>query len=392
MTSITLVGPVPAGKRGQIKRSRSADQGLAGASGREGGRVFAAPLHRQGSPRPVAKKSDIPFTFSPLAQPDTAGAVFRLQRHPARLRGRFAVRAPIARTTRNPSFIPLVALALSLWGSVCGAEETKAPAAPSREEARTSAQRWFTLGRDAYKAGDYEAAVAAFRRSYELLPAPALLFNIAKALRGAGHCDDAVSYYDRFLESGVQLPADFAGLYSDAKKCASPPGGSPASATPVAPAPSEAGPSPGASQPVSEPPPKTEPAAPAAQPSEPATKHPAASVSGNDWSRGAGLACLGVSFGSAVATAVFALRAKNASDEAEQIAADGGVWDARAQDVEDDGERATNWAIGLGALTGVTAAAGVWLVLRDPDTDADAAEVHVATTPSGGTMTLRAHF
>jgi hypothetical protein len=99
-----------------------------------------------------------------------------------------------------------------------------------------------------------------------------------------------------------------------------------------------------------------------------------------------------VSFGSAVATAVFALRAKNASDEAEQIATDGGVWDARAQGIEDDGERSTNWAIGLGAFAGVTAAAGIWLVLRDPDTDTDAPAVHVAATPSGGTMTLRGHF
>jgi tetratricopeptide (TPR) repeat protein len=56
-------------------------------------------------------------------------------------------------------------------------------------------------GRTAHDAGDYNAAVAAFKEAYVLAPSPGLLFNIAQAYRLAGNCDEAAWMYRRFLDT-----------------------------------------------------------------------------------------------------------------------------------------------------------------------------------------------
>jgi tetratricopeptide (TPR) repeat protein len=56
-------------------------------------------------------------------------------------------------------------------------------------------------GRQHHKAGDYSAAVSAFKEAYVLAPSPGLLFNIAQAYRLAGNCDEASWMYRRFLDT-----------------------------------------------------------------------------------------------------------------------------------------------------------------------------------------------
>jgi tetratricopeptide (TPR) repeat protein len=56
-------------------------------------------------------------------------------------------------------------------------------------------------GRAAHNAGDYNAAVAAFKEAYVLAPSPGLLFNIAQAYRLGGNCDEAAWMYRRFLDT-----------------------------------------------------------------------------------------------------------------------------------------------------------------------------------------------
>jgi tetratricopeptide (TPR) repeat protein len=56
-------------------------------------------------------------------------------------------------------------------------------------------------GRQHHKAGDYSAAVSAFKEAYVLAPSPGLLFNIAQAYRLAGNCDEAAWMYRRFLDT-----------------------------------------------------------------------------------------------------------------------------------------------------------------------------------------------
>src|SRR5206468_6795596 len=45
------------------------------------------------------------------------------------------------------------------------------------------AKKYFDAGRQAYEAGDYQAATAAFEESYALSPRPAIVFSIAQAYR-----------------------------------------------------------------------------------------------------------------------------------------------------------------------------------------------------------------
>jgi tetratricopeptide (TPR) repeat protein len=45
------------------------------------------------------------------------------------------------------------------------------------------AKKYFDAGRQAYEAGDYQAAAAAFEESYALSPRPAIVFSIAQAYR-----------------------------------------------------------------------------------------------------------------------------------------------------------------------------------------------------------------
>jgi tetratricopeptide (TPR) repeat protein len=56
-------------------------------------------------------------------------------------------------------------------------------------------------GRAYHDAGDYGAAVAAFKEAYVLAPSPGLLFNIAQAYRLAGNCDEAAWMYRRYLDT-----------------------------------------------------------------------------------------------------------------------------------------------------------------------------------------------
>jgi tetratricopeptide (TPR) repeat protein len=49
-----------------------------------------------------------------------------------------------------------------------------------------------------FKKGDYNSALEAFVRSYELSPEPALLFNMAQSLRKKGDCRQALDHYRRF--------------------------------------------------------------------------------------------------------------------------------------------------------------------------------------------------
>ena len=56
-------------------------------------------------------------------------------------------------------------------------------------------------GRAAHDAGDYRAAIIAFKEAYEIAPSAGLLFNLAQSYRLAGNCVDAASMYRRYLDA-----------------------------------------------------------------------------------------------------------------------------------------------------------------------------------------------
>lgn len=56
-------------------------------------------------------------------------------------------------------------------------------------------------GRKAFDTGRFDEAITRYEEAYRLKPAPNLLFNLAQSHRRAGHTEDALSYYRRYLET-----------------------------------------------------------------------------------------------------------------------------------------------------------------------------------------------
>src|SRR3954453_8989793 len=71
---------------------------------------------------------------------------------------------------------------------------------PAPADAAGEAARLFSAGRAAYERGDYQEAIARFRRANELSPDPLVLFAIAQAQRLAGDCA-ALDGYASFLRA-----------------------------------------------------------------------------------------------------------------------------------------------------------------------------------------------
>lgn len=67
---------------------------------------------------------------------------------------------------------------------------------PSADEV---ARATFILGREAYARGDYEAALAAFRRAHELSGRPQLLFNIGQAADRLRRDREALQAFEAYL-------------------------------------------------------------------------------------------------------------------------------------------------------------------------------------------------
>lgn len=71
--------------------------------------------------------------------------------------------------------------------------------ATSTASADSDAERLYAEGQHAYDAKNFDAALVAWKQSYELSKLPALVFNIAQAHRLRGDCTDAVANYKRFI-------------------------------------------------------------------------------------------------------------------------------------------------------------------------------------------------
>lgn len=67
----------------------------------------------------------------------------------------------------------------------------------------TTADGWYTEGTNQYNLGNFDAAVAAFKKGFELetdaTKRPAYLANVAQAYRQAHNCKDSQFFYKRYL-------------------------------------------------------------------------------------------------------------------------------------------------------------------------------------------------
>lgn len=69
-------------------------------------------------------------------------------------------------------------------------------------------------GREAFNAGDYETALALFRRAYTLYPAPTVVLYEARTLEKMGLLLEAVETYERTTQ--IPLPSDAPGQFAEA--------------------------------------------------------------------------------------------------------------------------------------------------------------------------------
>ncbi len=61
-------------------------------------------------------------------------------------------------------------------------------------------------GRKAYTAGDYEGAITEFKAAYDLKATPGPLFNIAKSYERMARYEEAIDYYQQYLEAAPNAP------------------------------------------------------------------------------------------------------------------------------------------------------------------------------------------
>ena len=77
------------------------------------------------------------------------------------------------------------------------AEDT---ATGSEAEAEAEAMALYAQGEEHYNAGRIDEALLAFRKAYQLLPAPGLLVNIGQCFRQLGDHPNAVLAFERYLK------------------------------------------------------------------------------------------------------------------------------------------------------------------------------------------------
>lgn len=93
----------------------------------------------------------------------------------------------------------VIALLLLAGPLQAAAAERKRPT-PAQNEARKEYER----GAQLYRSGQYEEAIAAFRKAYAAQPHPALLFNIGQAQEKLGELEPALESYRGYLQAAPE--------------------------------------------------------------------------------------------------------------------------------------------------------------------------------------------
>jgi hypothetical protein len=95
---------------------------------------------------------------------------------------------------------------LSLTLAISTSATAPASAQPV-DESQLFAQQHYERGRELYREGRFEDALASFRASYELVPSPNSYLYVARSLRGLERLAEAVEAYERVVRT-AQLGAD----------------------------------------------------------------------------------------------------------------------------------------------------------------------------------------
>jgi tetratricopeptide (TPR) repeat protein len=79
-----------------------------------------------------------------------------------------------------------------------GQDRALAQPAPTADKTKV-AKQYVDAGLAAQGTGDYDTALTMYSKAYQLVPHPLLIFNMAQAHRLAGHIDQALTLYARYL-------------------------------------------------------------------------------------------------------------------------------------------------------------------------------------------------
>ena len=90
-------------------------------------------------------------------------------------------------------------LAALLSASITAAAQPSPPPTADQDQKRAQAKALYEQGLSYYNLGEFDQAIAAFRKSYELTQAPGLLFNIAQAFRLKKDYEQATYFYQTYL-------------------------------------------------------------------------------------------------------------------------------------------------------------------------------------------------
>ena len=71
---------------------------------------------------------------------------------------------------------------------------------------RERALRLFDESREHYRAGRFKEAARRLREAYRLQPEPILLYNLGRALDGAGELEEAIEAYEKYLRDERAVP------------------------------------------------------------------------------------------------------------------------------------------------------------------------------------------
>ncbi len=233
----------------------------------------------------------------------------------------------------------------------CPAGGRLAHAETPRDEARSL----YQTGLESYRAGNYDEAIARLKASYQLVPAPGLLYDLAQAQRLKGDCASARTLYRQFLDHSPSGPVEKLARshLAEMDKCVAD-----AALIPTI-----------ASVPASRPTTSLGPeqdlvSAPAGRADgvklAAAVPHRSRFV-GRRGALAAGFTALGL----AVTTGYFAWRADQASDKVSNMFLPGQVWSATGMNAEQSGRSSETLGVVTAVAALVSGGIAAWLATRD---------------------------
>jgi len=96
-------------------------------------------------------------------------------------------------------------LLLGAIGAITDPAVATAQVAPNVDKKQV-AKQYVNAGLAAQSSGDYDTAITFYSKAYELVQHPTLIFNIAQAHRLAGHIEQALTSYKRYLAEDPNGP------------------------------------------------------------------------------------------------------------------------------------------------------------------------------------------